>query len=146
MGKIIAFDLGRKSLGVAITDALLISAHGYENFRFEDGAFKVALNEALRIIRLENVKEVCIGLPLHMSGEMSKSADSANRFKEDLIKEMPELTIAMVDERMTTIIANKRLLEADLSRNKRKKVIDEMSAVVILESYLSKRSAQNGRK
>lgn len=145
MDRILAFDLGTKSLGVAITDSLLISAHGYENFRFQDRTYKIALKEALRIIDKENIREICIGLPLHMSGEMSDSAQSSLIFRDDLLKERPHLKIEMIDERMTTMIANKRLLEADLSRAKRKRVIDEMSAVVILESYLSKRSAQHGR-
>ena len=146
MGKIIGFDLGRKSLGIAISDALLIAAHGYEEFRFEDGAFKKALNRAVDVIKKENVNEVCIGLPLHMSGEESDSSRSCRKFANDLHELLPDIKIELVDERMTTMIATNRLLEANLSRNKRKEVIDKMSAVVILESYMNMRSAQNGRK
>ena len=74
-----------------------------------------------------------------MSGEVSPRAESTKRFKSDLEEENPNLKIVLIDERMTTIIANNRLMEADLSRKKRKEVIDMMSAVVILESYLATR-------
>ncbi len=139
MPRIIAFDLGRKSLGIAICDALMIAAHGYENYRFNEGAFRNATNHALEVIKKEEVNEVCIGLALNMDGSESQSSKSARHFKDDLLKAMPDLKVELVDERLTTVIATNRLLEADLSRNKRKKVIDMMSAVVILESYLSTR-------
>ena len=64
-------------------------------------------------------------------------AESCLRFKEEILAAAPEMTVEMVDERWTTKIATNRLLEANLSRNKRKKVIDQQAAVVILESYLS---------
>jgi putative Holliday junction resolvase len=139
MPRIIAFDLGRKSLGIATTDSLLISAHGYEEYRFPDGAFQDATKHAIEVIKKENVLEICVGLPLHMSGEESKSSESARHFAKDLEIALPNVKVSLVDERMTTIIANNRLLEADLSRKKRKEVIDKMSAVVILESYLNQR-------
>ncbi len=139
MPRIIGFDLGRKTLGIAICDALMIAAHGLENYRFPEGAFRNATNHALEVIKEEEVNEVCIGLALNMDGSESDSSRSARRFKEDLIKEMPNLKVELVDERLTTVIATNRLLEADLSRNKRKQVIDMMSAVVILETYLAKR-------
>lgn len=140
MKKIIALDLGTKTLGIAITDALHIAAHGYENFLFEEGNYKKARQHVLDILDKEDVDELALGLPLHMSGQPSKRSESTMRFRDDLLSERPNLKIAMVDERMTSIIANKRLLEADLSRNKRKAVIDKMSAVVILESYLEMRN------
>lgn len=139
MKKILGLDLGTKTLGIAISDSLGIAAHGLENFAFEFGNYKKAREHVLEIVERENIEEIALGLPLHMSGEMSQRAESAIRFKDDLLKENPNLKIVMIDERMTTIIANRRLLEADLSRNKRKQVIDEMSAVVILESYMATR-------
>lgn len=137
MKKILGLDLGTKTLGIAISDSLGIAAHGYENFTFEKGNYKKARERVLEIASKEGIEEIALGLPLHMSGEMSDRATSCLRFRDDLLKDNPNLKINMVDERMTTIIANRRLLEADLSRAKRKAVIDEMSAVVILESYLA---------
>lgn len=139
MKKILGLDLGTKTLGIAMSDSLLIAAHGYENFTFEFGNYKKARERVLEICSNEDIEEIALGYPLHMSGELSKRAESCNRFKDDLLKENPKLQITLVDERMTTIIANRRLLEADISRKKRKEVIDKMSAVVILESYLQTR-------
>lgn len=139
MKKILGLDLGTKTLGIAMSDSLLIAAHGYENFSFEFGNYKKARERVLEICSKEDIEEIALGYPLHMSGELSKRAESCMRFKDDLLKENPNLKITLVDERMTTIIANRRLLEADISRKKRKEVIDKMAAVVILESYLQTR-------
>ena len=138
MSKVLGLDLGTKTLGIAISDSLRIAAHGLENFRFEIGNYKAAREHVLEIVKKENITEIALGYPLNMSGIAGERCESVNRFKSDLEKENNNLKITLIDERMTTIIANNRLLEADLSRAKRKEVIDKMSAVVILESYLSK--------
>ena len=138
MSKALGLDLGTKTLGIAITDSLRIAAHGLENFTFEFGNYKKAREHVLEIVKKENITEIALGYPLNMSGVAGERCESVERFKADLEKENPALKITLVDERMTTIIANNRLLEADLSRAKRKEVIDKMSAVVILESYLSR--------
>ena len=138
MSKVLGLDLGTKTLGIAISDSLRIAAHGYENFTFETGNYKKARERVLEVCQKEGVTEIALGLPLHMSGEESERSKSSLRFRDDLLKENPSLQITMIDERMTTIIANNRLLEANLSREKRKAVIDKMSAVVILESYLAR--------
>ena len=78
-----------------------------------------------------------------MDGSEGEKALSSKRFKNSLLEVNPNLKISLVDERMTTIIATKRLLEADLSRNKRHKVIDKQAAVVILESYLQRKEFEN---
>lgn len=134
--KVIGLDLGTTTCGIAMSDSLLIAAHGYENFRFEPGNYKKCREHLIEVLKKENVNELCIGLPLHMSGEESERSVSTRRFVDDLLKEMPELKVVFIDERMTTIIANKRLLEANLSAKKRKEVIDMMAAVAILEHYL----------
>lgn len=136
MNRIIGFDLGSKSLGIAITDSLGIAAHGYENFRFTNKAYQQAIAHALMVIDKEKINDVVIGLALNMDGSMSDSAHAATIFKDELLKRRPNLKIIMMDERMTTMQANRILLEADLSREKRKKVIDMESAVMILETYL----------
>ena len=139
MSKVIGLDLGTKTLGIAISDSLRIAAHGYENFTFEVGNYKKAREHVIEIAKKEGVNEIALGYPLHMSGEVSPRCESTMRFKNDLEKECPELKITLIDERMTTIIASNRLKEANLSRKKRDNVIDKMSAVVILESYLSRK-------
>lgn len=142
MGKVLGLDLGTRTLGIAISDASGWYAYGLENFRFEEGNYQKAAHHAVEIAQKEQVNVICLGLPLNMNGTMSPRAESALRFKEELLALLPTLTIEMIDERWTTKIAANRLLEANLSRNKRKKVIDQQAAVVILETYL----AQKGKE
>jgi putative Holliday junction resolvase len=134
--KILGLDLGTNSLGIAISDSLLIAAHGYENFTFEHGNYKKAREHLLEVLTKENINEIVIGLPLHMSGEESERSASTRRFIADLLSESPSIIVHYEDERMTTVIASKRLHEANLSHKKQKNVIDMMSAVVILQNYL----------
>lgn len=144
MKKMIGLDLGTKTLGIAVSDALGIAAHGVENFRFNEGAYQTAIAHALEVINREGVNEVAIGLALNMDGTESKSSQASRIFKDELFKHNPNLKIALVDERMSTMLASRRLLEADLSRAKRKKVIDMQSAVVILETYMEQK--KNGQR
>ena len=139
IGKVLGLDLGEKTLGIAISDLMGIIAQGVENFRFEDNKYEQALERAIFYIKKENIKEVALGLPLHMSGDESDHSILARRFKEMLEEKIPNLKVVLIDERWTTKQANRRLLEADLSRKKRKNVIDKMAAVVILDTYLQMR-------
>ena len=134
MGKVLGLDLGTRTLGIAISDVAGWYAYGLENFRFEEGNYQKAAHHEIKV--------VCLGLPLNMNGTMSPRAESALRFKEELLAICPDIKVEMIDERWTTKIATNRLLEANLSRNKRKKVIDQQAAVVILETYL----AQKGKE
>ena len=142
MNKVLGLDLGTRTLGIAISDVLGI-AHGYEEFRFLEGAYKQAIKRVLEVCEKEKVTEIALGYPLNMDGSEGEKALSSKRFKNSLLEVNPNLKISLVDERMTTIIATKRLLEADVSRNKRHKVIDKQAAVVILESYLQRKEFEN---
>ena len=142
MNKVLGLDLGTRTLGIAISDVLGI-AHGYEEFRFLEGAYKQAIKRVLEVCEKEKVTEIALGYPLNMDGSEGEKALSSKRSKNSLLEVNPNLKISLVDERMTTIIATKRLLEADLSRNKRHKVIDKQAAVVILESYLQRKEFEN---
>ncbi len=139
IGKVLGLDLGEKTLGIAISDSMGIIAQGIENYRFEDNKYELALERAIYYIQKENIKEIALGLPLHMSGDESDHSLLARKFKTMLEEKIPNLKVVLIDERWTTKQANRRLLEADLSRKKRKNVIDKMSAVVILDTYLQMR-------
>ena len=140
MDKVLGFDLGTKTLGIAKSDAMGI-AHGYEEFRFLEGAYRQALRHAIEVIDKEGIKEIALGYPLNMDGSVGERAKSSEMFRLSLLKERPDLKIELVDERLSTVMASKRLLEADLSRGKRHKVIDKAAATVILESYLMRKEA-----
>ena len=139
MAKALGLDLGTRTLGIAVSDSAGWYAYGVENFRFNEGKYKLAVERVVQLAAKDNITELALGLPLNMNGTKGERAESCLRFKEQLLEANPNFKITMIDERMTTMIANRRLLEADLSRNKRKKVIDQQAAVVILESYLSQR-------
>ena len=139
IGKVLGLDLGEKSLGIAISDLMGIIATGVENFRFESMDFDKAMERVKFYVKRDNIKEIALGLPIHMSGDESDHSLMCRDFKARIEKEIPGVKVALVDERWTTKQANRYLLEADLSRNKRKKVIDKMAAVCILETYLPTR-------
>ena len=139
IGKVLGLDLGEKSLGIAVSDLMGIIATGVENFRFESMDFDKAMERVKFYVKRDNIKEIALGLPLHMSGDESDHSLMCRDFKTRIEKELPGVKVALVDERWTTKQANRYLLEADLSRNKRKKVIDKMAAVCILEAYLPTR-------
>lgn len=137
--RIIGLDLGTTTLGIAITDGLLLCAHGYENYKFERGNFKKAREHLIEILKKENIKEVCIGLPLYPSGDESPRSLSTRRFVDDLLEEYSEIDVVFVDERYSTCLAEERLNFLNVKPKKKKQVIDKMAACVILETYLEKR-------
>lgn len=139
MKKVVGLDLGTRSCGIAISDTLGI-AHPREEFRFLEGAYKQCLAHVLELLQKEGVKEVALGYPLNMDGSAGESAHRSERFKDELLALDPTLQITLVDERLTTVMASRRLLEADLSRSKRHGVIDQQAAQVILESYLDQKN------
>ena len=91
MGKVIGLDLGSRTLGIAISDSLGMIAYGRETFRFEEGNYKKAAMYIIDYAKKENVNEIALGLPLHMNGDVGDHAQSALRFKEELLELNPDL-------------------------------------------------------
>ncbi len=137
MTKVLGLDLGTVTLGVAISRTGIIST-GYEEFRFEDSQWQIAVQEVERIVKLEKIQVIVLGLPLNMSGTESQMSENARNFKVMIEEVLPEVQVVLIDERWTTKQATNRLLEADMSRSKRKKVIDKMAAQIILDTYLER--------
>ena len=136
--KVLGLDLGSRTLGIAISDALGIIATGVETFRFEDDRYDLALNRVIEIVKERKVTKIILGFPKHMNGDIGEKAKLCEDFKKQIEKSI-DIEVVLVDERWTTKLAQNRLLEADISRKKRKKVIDKMAAVVILQNYLDSR-------
>ncbi|MBQ9266060.1 MAG: Holliday junction resolvase RuvX [Bacilli bacterium] len=144
MEKYIGLDLGTKSLGIAVCDSLGI-IHPRENYNFEKGNYKKAREHLIDILEIENIKNVVIGLPLRLEGRVEGDrCESVRRFMTDILKVKPNLNVIYWDESYSTIEARERLKDEGLKEEKIKKIIDMMSAVVILEDYL--RSLKNGTK
>lgn len=141
MEKYLGLDLGTKTLGIASCDSLGI-IHPKENFVFEKGNYKKAREHLLDIIEIENINNIVIGFPLQLDRQEGERCRSVKRFVDDLLKAKPNLKIFYCDESFSTIEARERLREEGLKEEKIKKIIDMMSAVVILEDFL--RSKKDG--
>lgn len=135
MMRIMALDVGSKRIGVALSDPLKITAQGLQTFQ------RTTLEEDIRglwkLMDEHEVSQLVVGLPKNMDGSVGFKAEEVQQFIADLTAERP-MEVIWVDERLTTVSAERALLEADVSRAKRKKVIDKMAAVIILQSYLDR--------
>lgn len=132
--KVLGLDLGSRTCGVAVSDAMGFLARPVETVRFEDDDYDACLEKLQKHIKENQIKKVVLGLPKHMNGDIGIRAEICLEFKEKLVAQ--GLEVIMWDERLTTMAAQRILISADVSRKKRKKVIDQMAAVQILQSYL----------
>jgi len=128
-------DLGTNSIGVAISDELGITAQGLKTIRRRSSVED--LREFANIIAQFEIGKVVVGLPKNMDGSLGKQAEMVFRWIK-VFKKSVNLPVVTWDERLSTVGASRVLLEADLSRQKRKKVIDKLAAVLILQGYLNK--------
>lgn len=131
-------DIGSVTVGVSLSDGLKMIASSYTVIRYEqenDELFKKIVD----IIKEEEVDEVIVGMPYHMNGDFSLGCERTRRFEEQ-IKKLIDIKIVEIDERMSTVTAQNALLSFDVSRKKRKQVVDKVAATVILQSYLDRKS------
>ena len=138
MSKILGLDLGTRTIGIAVSDNLEMIASAVETYRFKENDFDSALKRVAEIAIERKISKIVLGYPKHMNGDVGDKALLCEEFRNKLIDRL-NLEVILIDERWTTKLAQNRLLEFDLSRNKRKKIIDKMAAVVILETYLQMR-------
>ena len=134
--KIIGLDVGSKTVGIAISDLMGWTAQGLDTLHINEEKNELGIDQLVEIIENENVGTVVIGLPKNMNNSIGFRGEASLQYKEKLQQAMPTLEIIMWDERLSTKAAERSLLEADVSRQKRKKVIDKMAAVFILQGYL----------
>lgn len=134
----LGLDIGSKRIGVAISDALGITAQGLSTLKREKDE---KLIEHLKdIISKEGVEEILVGLPLNMNGSYGPQANEAIAFT-DILKKNFKLPVKLWDERMSTIEVERVMIAQGASRRKRKKKIDKLAAQVVLQSYLNARKA-----
>ena len=137
--KKIALDVGDKTIGVAVSDALNITAQGVTTI--ERIGIKKDTGKVMDYIREYDCDTVVIGLPKKLDGTDSPQTEKVYEFKTKLENKMKSsgmgnIPVVYYDERLTTVMAEKVLIEADVSRSKRKKVIDKQAAILILQGYL----------
>ncbi|QJB71075.1 Holliday junction resolvase RuvX [Mycoplasma sp. 1654_15] len=136
MKRIIALDLGSKSCGFAITDALRLTSQPLENFQFQEHKLNLVIDKLKYYFQEYDIELVLIGYPLSMQLNPTKSSKRVDYFVK-LFQEYFDIPIKLVDERQTSKIAHSIMIEQGLSRQKRKKNKDKLAAQLILESYLN---------
>lgn len=133
MSRIIAIDYGRKRTGIAVSDTLQLIANGLTT---------VATHSLLSFLddylRKESVERILIGLPKQMNNEMSENMKYIQPFVNSLKKKYPDLPVEYVDERFTSVLAHRAMLDGGLKKKDRqnKALVDEISATIILQTYL----------
>jgi putative Holliday junction resolvase len=138
--RIMGLDIGSHTIGVAITDELRITAQGLKTIRRKSK--EEDFEEIIRLIDQFKIGKIVVGLPKNMNGTLGKQAERVLQWIKTIRKKI-ELPIVTWDERFSTVEASRVLLEADLSRRKRKKAIDKLAAVIILQGYIEKDRNQN---
>ena len=134
--RFLCFDLGIKSLGVAISDSLGIS-YPKEQFNFEKNNYFLARKRVIELVFENNIDSIVIGLPLQIDRNEGERCESVRKFATDLKNENPNLKIYLYDESYSTIEARERLKDCGYKEEKIKSVIDMYSAVVILEDFIN---------
>ncbi len=134
----LGLDLGTRTLGISISDVTLSIATSYKTIRYNENDYAFLIQELKKIIEEENIEKMVLGLPKNMNNTLGESANRALNFKE-LLENSFKKEVIMQDERLTTIEATNYMLEADISRKKRKKKIDSLAANIILQTYLDRR-------
>lgn len=134
MGRIIGLDLGSKTCGIAISDNTGFLARALTTLRFEQDDYDDCFDQLLDLLEEQNIHDIVLGLPKHMNGDVGIRGQLSIDFANELEKEGYHVTLW--DERLTTVSAERLLIQGDVSRKKRKKIIDQMAAVQILQNYL----------
>jgi putative Holliday junction resolvase len=132
--RILALDMGEKRIGVAVSDALGITANARESIKYKSS--QDAIDSVLNIAKDEQATEIVVGLPLNINGTQSNFTKKVIEFTEQL-KKKTDVPVATWDERLTSMEGERVLLEADMTRKKRKQVIDKVAAQLILQNYLN---------
>lgn len=144
--RIMGLDFGSKTVGVAVSDALLVTAQGVEIIRRkEENKLRRTLARIEELIVEYEVDEIVLGLPMHMNGTEGVRAELTEEFKEKL-ERRTGLPVILWDERLTTVAADRSMMEAGIRREHRKDYVDMIAAVFILQGYLDKLGNERARE
>ena len=133
--RIIGLDVGSKTIGVAVSDAFGWTAQGLTTLKWNEKDITSADKDLKEIITEHEIGKAVIGLPKNMNGTIGERGEASKTYATH-IEKIHQIPTVLWDERLTTVAAERVLLEADISRKKRKQVIDKMAAVMILQGYL----------
>ncbi len=135
--RILGIDYGEVRTGFAVSDELGITAQGLETVK-SNGSDKILLKKIDEIIENYNIDTIVVGMPYHMNGDVSERANLTEKFIHKLKCKYNKLKIEYIDERLTTILANRTMHFLGVDKNKKKNIVDTISAVYILETYMNK--------
>jgi putative Holliday junction resolvase len=139
--RILALDFGSRRIGLAVSDQLGVTAQGLPTLLRSNK--RNDLDHLRRLIRQYGVTELVMGLPLRMSGAEGAQAEKVQAFAEQLRRKF-KLPVHLFDERLTSVEANRLLRETDMSIRRRTEVVDQVAAVLILQSFMEFRKSQSG--
>ena len=133
MGRIIGIDFGRKRTGIAVTDPLIIVANGLTTVPSH-----TVVDFLVKYIEKENVEKIVVGLPKQLNGQPSESMQYITPFLNRLKKVLPQIPVVMYDERFTSTLAHKAMLDGGMKKKDRqnKEIVDTIAATIILNDYL----------
>ena len=136
--RILGLDLGNRTIGMAVSDIMEIIANPIGTVRINDQDLDGALIEVKKIVKEKEVQKIVLGLPKNMNGTIGPQGEYCLKFKE-MLEQALSMEVVMIDERLTTRQADAIMLEADISRAKRKKNVDKLAATIILQTYLDRK-------
>ena len=135
--RFLGLDLGTRTLGISLSDATGTIASAFTTIRFEEANYEVLLPQIKDIIDEYNIGTIVLGFPKNMNNSIGDRGETTLQFKE-MLDNYVQIPVVLQDERLSTVEATHYLLEADLSRKKRKKKVDSVAANIILQTYLDK--------
>ena len=133
----LGLDLGSKTLGIAISDRTNTIASIYKTIFFKEDDYDSLIPELTNIVKEEDISVIVLGLPKNMNNTIGTRAEITLDFKKK-IEDSISIKVELMDERLTSVISNDVLISANVSRKKRKKKVDGMAALLILQSYIDK--------
>lgn len=133
----LGLDFGTKTIGIAISDRTNLISSSYKLIEYKDNDYSNAVSEIINIVNDNNITCIVLGLPKNMNNTLGNRAEETIKFKE-FIQSKLNVEIILEDERLTTREAHKTLIEANMSRKKRKKNVDKVAASFILQNYLDR--------
>lgn len=135
-------DLGMRTLGVSLSDTTLTISNLYKTIRYAEGMYNDSISELREIVKENDVTKIILGFPKNMNNTIGPKGEIAIEFQKEL-QEKLNIEVILQDERLSTVEATNYMIQADISRKKRKKKIDGLAANIILQTYLDK---EKGRR
>lgn len=138
----LGLDLGSKTLGISISDRTNTIASIYKTIFFKEDDYDSLIPELIKIVKDEDISVIVLGLPKNMNNTIGPRAEITLEFKKKL-EDNIGIKVELMDERLTSVISNNVLISANVSRKKRKKKVDGMAALLILQSYIDRKRNDN---